>query len=42
LDSMDMLAFQPMHTRDCTQVQRLAGIYRLKTGLQGSGKKRTW
>lgn len=40
LDSMDMLAFQPMHTRDCTQVQRLAGIYRLKTGLQGSGKKR--
>lgn len=40
LNSMDMLAFQPMHTRDCTQVQRLAGIYRLKTGLQGSGKKR--
>lgn len=40
LDSTDMLAFQPMHTRDCTQVQRLAGIYCLKTGLQGSGKKR--
>ncbi|GLJ42963.1 hypothetical protein SUGI_0891480 [Cryptomeria japonica] len=40
LDSVDMVAFQPMHSRDCSQVQRLASIYRLKSGRQGSGKKR--
>eukprot|EP01018_Ginkgo_biloba_P039777 Gb_03734 [translate_table: standard] len=40
LDAMDMFAFQPMHSRDCSQVQRLASIYRLKSGRQGSGKKR--
>ncbi|KAK6273192.1 hypothetical protein POUND7_010275 [Theobroma cacao] len=40
LDGVDMFAFQPMHHRDCSQVQRLAAIYRLSSGCQGSGKKR--
>ncbi|TKW09690.1 hypothetical protein SEVIR_6G119600v4 [Setaria viridis] len=40
VDQVDMLCFQPMHTRDCSQVQRLASIYQLKSGCQGSGKKR--
>ncbi|OEL28282.1 hypothetical protein BAE44_0010698 [Dichanthelium oligosanthes] len=40
VDKVDMLCFQPMHTRDCSQVQRLASIYQLKSGCQGSGKKR--
>ncbi|KAH9296938.1 hypothetical protein KI387_028620 [Taxus chinensis] len=40
LDSIDMLAFKPMCGQDCSQVQRLASIYRLKSGRQGSGKKR--
>ncbi|KAK2632034.1 hypothetical protein EUGRSUZ_L02096 [Eucalyptus grandis] len=29
-----------MHSRDCSQVQRLAKIYRLRSSSQGSGKKR--
>lgn len=40
LNNGDILAFHPMHPRDCSQVQRLAAIYRLKSGCQGSGKKR--
>ncbi|XP_078433426.1 D111/G-patch domain-containing protein [Wolffia australiana] len=40
LSETDMFAFQPMHSRDCAQVQRLASIYRLQSGRQGSGKKR--
>ncbi|KAI3895490.1 hypothetical protein MKX03_035457 [Papaver bracteatum] len=40
VDEVDMLCFQPMHSGDCTQVQRLASIYRLASGRQGSGKKR--
>ncbi|KAJ7957728.1 G-patch domain-containing protein [Quillaja saponaria] len=40
LDEVDMFSFQPMHSRDCSQVQRLAAIYRLRSGCQGSGKKR--
>ncbi|MCL7022413.1 hypothetical protein MKW94_021233 [Papaver nudicaule] len=40
VDEVDMLCFQPMHSGDCTQVQRLASIYRLSSGRQGSGKKR--
>ncbi|KAF8701412.1 hypothetical protein HU200_033575 [Digitaria exilis] len=40
VDQVDMICFQPMHTRDCSQVQRLASIYQLKSGCQGSGKKR--
>ncbi|KAG8491714.1 hypothetical protein CXB51_015122 [Gossypium anomalum] len=40
LDQVDMFAFQPMHPRDCSQVRRLAAIYRLSSGCQGSGKKR--
>ncbi|KAJ8617528.1 hypothetical protein MRB53_013714 [Persea americana] len=40
LNEVDMLSFQPMHSRDCSQVQRLASIYRLRSGCQGSGKKR--
>ncbi|KAK3123154.1 hypothetical protein QOZ80_8AG0624880 [Eleusine coracana subsp. coracana] len=40
VDQVDMLCFQPMHSRDCSQVQRLASIYQLKSGCQGSGKKR--
>ncbi|XP_077221832.1 D111/G-patch domain-containing protein [Tasmannia lanceolata] len=40
LDEVDMVSFEPMHFRDCSQVQRLASIYRLQSGSQGSGKKR--
>jgi len=40
VDQVDMVCFQPMHTQDCSQVQRLASIYQLKSGCQGSGKKR--
>ncbi|XWS27135.1 hypothetical protein CRYUN_Cryun26dG0090100 [Craigia yunnanensis] len=40
LDGVDMFAFQPMHHQDCSQVRRLAAIYRLSSGCQGSGKKR--
>ncbi|XP_010687767.2 uncharacterized protein LOC104901840 [Beta vulgaris subsp. vulgaris] len=40
LNNKDILSFPPMHTRDCSQVQRLARIYRLKSGCLGSGKKR--
>ncbi|KAI7757406.1 hypothetical protein M8C21_007158, partial [Ambrosia artemisiifolia] len=36
----DMMSFQLMHSRDCSQVQRLAAVYRLHSGSQGSGKKR--
>uniref|UniRef100_J3MRV8 G-patch domain-containing protein n=2 Tax=Oryza brachyantha TaxID=4533 RepID=J3MRV8_ORYBR len=40
VDEVDMVCFQPMHSRDCSQVQRLASIYHLKSACQGSGKKR--
>lgn len=40
LNGVDIHSFQPMHSRDCSQVQRLARIYRLRSGSQGSGKKR--
>ncbi|PKI52304.1 hypothetical protein CRG98_027230, partial [Punica granatum] len=40
LDGIDMYSFQPMHSRDCSQVRRLAAIYQLQSGCQGSGKKR--
>ncbi|KAJ0788690.1 putative G-patch domain, R3H domain, R3H domain superfamily protein [Helianthus annuus] len=36
----DIMSFQLMHSRDCSQVQRLAAIYHLHSGSQGSGKKR--
>ncbi|XP_011017950.1 PREDICTED: uncharacterized protein LOC105121122 [Populus euphratica] len=39
LDEVDIFSFQPMHSRDCSQVRRLAAIYRLHSGTQGSGKK---
>ncbi|KAH7688376.1 G patch domain-containing protein 2 [Dioscorea alata] len=40
LNELDTLSFAPMHSRDCTQVQRLASVYHLRSGCQGSGKKR--
>ncbi|PKA54717.1 Zinc finger CCCH domain-containing protein 18 [Apostasia shenzhenica] len=40
INEVDMFSFQPMHSRDCSQVQRLASIYQLRSGCQGSGKKR--
>ncbi|KAM6553220.1 hypothetical protein CsatB_013982 [Cannabis sativa] len=40
LDGVDIYSFQPMHARDCSQVRRLASIYRLQSGCHGSGKKR--
>ncbi|XP_061990823.1 uncharacterized protein LOC133709176 isoform X1 [Rosa rugosa] len=40
LGGVDMFSFHPMHSRDCSQVQRLAAIYQLKSSCQGSGKKR--
>lgn len=39
LGGVDMYCFKPMHSRDCSQVRRLAAIYRLRSGFQGSGKK---
>nr|XP_048333164.1 uncharacterized protein LOC107427271 isoform X1 [Ziziphus jujuba var. spinosa] len=39
LEEKDIYSFQPMHSKDCSQVRRLAGIYRLRSGIQGSGKK---
>ncbi|CAM8931845.1 unnamed protein product [Rhodiola kirilowii] len=39
MNQLDILSFQPMHTRDCSQVRRLASIYHLRSGRQGSGKK---
>ncbi|KAH9654580.1 hypothetical protein KPL70_027784 [Citrus sinensis] len=40
LEEVEMFSFQPMHHRDCSQVRRLAAIYRLRSDSQGSGKKR--
>ncbi|XP_062078274.1 uncharacterized protein LOC133782868 isoform X2 [Humulus lupulus] len=40
LDGVDIYSFQPLHARDCSQVRRLASIYRLQSGYHGSGKKR--
>nr|DAD27332.1 TPA_asm: hypothetical protein HUJ06_028800 [Nelumbo nucifera] len=40
LNEVDILSFLPMHSHDCSQVQKLASIYRLRSGCQGSGKKR--
>ncbi|KAH9617239.1 hypothetical protein KSS87_012520 [Heliosperma pusillum] len=40
LNNIDILSFHPMHSRDCSQVQRIAAIYRLKSSSEGSGKKR--
>ncbi|CAI9097470.1 OLC1v1033903C2 [Oldenlandia corymbosa var. corymbosa] len=40
LDAVDISSFQLMHSRDCSQVQRLAAIYRLSSTTQGSGKRR--
>ncbi|KAL7190960.1 hypothetical protein ACSBR2_023100 [Camellia fascicularis] len=39
LDGVDFFSFQPMHYRDCSQVQRLAAIYGLHSGCQVAGKK---
>ncbi|KAG4959699.1 hypothetical protein AAZX31_13G141800 [Glycine max] len=40
LEQVDMFSFQPMHSRDCSQIQQLAAIYQLQSSSQGSGKKR--
>ncbi|XP_028754025.1 uncharacterized protein LOC114713519 isoform X2 [Neltuma alba] len=40
LEEVDMFSFEPMHSRDCSQVQRLAAIYSLRSSCQGAGKKR--
>ncbi|KAG0491942.1 hypothetical protein HPP92_005340 [Vanilla planifolia] len=40
MNDVDMFSFLPMHSRDCSQVQRLASVYQLRSGCQGSGKKR--
>ncbi|XP_073132202.1 LOW QUALITY PROTEIN: uncharacterized protein, partial [Henckelia pumila] len=40
LDGETIVSFQPMHSRDCSQVRRLASIYRLGSLCSGSGKKR--
>ncbi|KAK1403467.1 putative G-patch domain, R3H domain-containing protein [Heracleum sosnowskyi] len=40
LDGDDILSFHPMCSRDYSQVRRLAAIYGLQSGCQGSGKKR--
>ncbi|KAL2338477.1 hypothetical protein Fmac_012923 [Flemingia macrophylla] len=40
LEKVDLFSFQPMHSRDCSQIQRLAAIYQLQSSSQGSGRKR--
>ncbi|KAL9154482.1 hypothetical protein ABFS82_10G117500 [Erythranthe guttata] len=40
LDGIDIQSFPSMHRQDCSQVRRLASIYRLQSGCQGSGRKR--
>ncbi|KAK7388544.1 hypothetical protein VNO78_23363 [Psophocarpus tetragonolobus] len=40
LEEVDIFSFQPMQARDCSQIQRLAAIYQLRSSSQGSGKKR--
>ncbi|KAM7267142.1 hypothetical protein ACFE04_009308 [Oxalis oulophora] len=40
MDGVDMFIFQPMHSRDCSQVRRMAAIYRLKSNCLASGKKK--
>ncbi|KAF5945886.1 hypothetical protein HYC85_016114 [Camellia sinensis] len=40
LDGVDMFSFQSMHSKDCSQVRRIAAIYCLRSDCQGSGKKR--
>lgn len=39
LENVDMHCFQRMHNRDCSQVRRLADVYRLSSSCTGSGKK---
>ncbi|CAN1764657.1 Tuftelin-interacting protein 11 [Linum perenne] len=39
-NKVDIFSFPPMHSKDCSQVKRLAAIYCLRSGAQGSGKKR--
>ncbi|KAF8048397.1 hypothetical protein N665_2531s0005 [Sinapis alba] len=39
LEKVDMHCFQRMHNRDCSQVRRLADVYRLSSSCTGSGKK---
>lgn len=39
LENVDMHCFQRMHNRDCSQVRRLADVYRLSSSCNGSGKK---
>ncbi|KAK1554583.1 hypothetical protein Q3G72_014281 [Acer saccharum] len=39
LEGIEIFSFQPMHHRDCSQVRRLAAIYRLQNGCQNAGKK---
>ncbi|KAJ4846798.1 hypothetical protein Tsubulata_014115 [Turnera subulata] len=38
LDGTDLFHFDPMHSRDCAQVRRLASIYRLHSGCRSCGK----
>ncbi|KAF3453011.1 hypothetical protein FNV43_RR03444 [Rhamnella rubrinervis] len=40
LEQKEVYSFQPMHPRDCSQVRRLAAVYRLQSDCHGSGKKR--
>jgi G patch domain-containing protein 2 len=40
MDEIDIFSFQLMHSHDCSQVQRLAAIYRLRSGCQGTGNRR--
>ncbi|OAY62652.1 Zinc finger CCCH-type with G patch domain-containing protein [Ananas comosus] len=39
MGEVDIYSFQPMRSRDCSQVRRLASIYHLRSGCQGSSKK---
>ncbi|KFK38375.1 hypothetical protein AALP_AA3G105800 [Arabis alpina] len=39
MENVDMHCFQRMHNKDCSQVRRLADVYRLSSSCTGSGKK---
>ncbi|XP_019463084.1 PREDICTED: uncharacterized protein LOC109361984 isoform X3 [Lupinus angustifolius] len=39
LEQVDIFSFQPMHSRDCSQVQRVAALYNLRSSCQSFGKK---
>ncbi|OIW18615.1 hypothetical protein TanjilG_13367 [Lupinus angustifolius] len=40
LEQVDIFSFQPMDSRDCSQIQRVAAVYNFRSSFQSFGKKR--